>query len=104
MTHEENALIDRIKAYVEKTGAVPMGYDMRIAEANSIYSLLCIDPFRAIRLAFRYGQAKGVRSTRAHTRSTGDCAKLQAQITNLLERANARQLDLILRIVRGIIG
>lgn len=28
----------------------------------------------------------------------------QAQITHLLERANARQLDLILRIVREIIG
>lgn len=28
----------------------------------------------------------------------------QAQITNLLERANARQLALILRIVQEIIG
>ena len=101
MTDEENALIDRIKTYIEKTGAVPMGYDMRIAEAKRIYSLLCIDPFRAIRLAFRYGQAKGVRSTRAHTRSTGDCAKRQAQINNLLERANASQRARIRRVVQG---
>lgn len=103
MTHEENALIDRIKAYIEKTGAVPMGYDMRIAEAKSIYSLLCIDPFRAIRLAFLYGQAKGTRAERKRYHPP-KCAESEAQITHLLERANARQLALILRIVQEIIG
>lgn len=104
MTDEETALIDRIKTYIEKSGAVPLSYDMRIAEAKSIYSLLHIDAFRAIRLAFCYGRAKGIRAERKCYHSTAKCAESEAQITHLLEGANARQLALILRVVREIVG
>lgn len=104
MIAKETSAIGRIRTYIEKTGEVPLAYDMRTAEAKSIYSLLQTDPFGAVRLAFLYGRAKGIRAERKCYHSTAKCAESEAQIGRLLERANARQLDLILRIVREIIG
>ena len=104
MTAKETSTIDRIKAYIEKTGEVSLAYDMRIDEAKSIYSLLHTNPFSAIRLAFLYGRAKGIRAERKCYHSTAKCAESEAQITHLLERANARQLALILRVVQKIVG
>ena len=104
MAAKETSTIDRIKAYIEKSGADPRGYDLSIKEANCLYKLFHEDPWEAICLTFLYGRANGIRAERKCYYSTAKCAESEAQIGRLLERANARQLDLILRVVQEIIG
>ena len=54
--------IERIKQYIAKTGELPNGYAMGIADSLAIAAEGSLD---GLILAFRYGQAKGYRAAKA---------------------------------------
>ena len=69
MATKGTSSIDRIKAYIEKSGADPRGYDLSIKEANCLYKLFHEDPWEAICLTFLYGRAKGIRAGKKYSPS-----------------------------------
>ena len=69
MTAKETSPIDRIKAYIEKSGAAPRGYDLSSKEVSCLYKLFHEDPWKAICLTFLYGRAKGIRAGKKHSPS-----------------------------------
>lgn len=60
--------IEKIRRYIDRTGAKRAGYDMDFKEAVEMARMAANAPIDTIVMAFNYGRAKGYRAANAEAR------------------------------------